>query len=187
MQNWKKVGPVTVWDTTKQVGERFASLDTLVLSRRFGGISERLGDQSHLDKLQKGIYSGPYRYLIRDECGLIIPLWKVEERATQLSIFKRWRNPWRRPADYVFRRDPVPHTRCFRGGNSYFRNVGTFAERRDNDFCNDHDEDAKFYGVRSRAARTTGNLPEPWDDILRTDYRNNNWKESRKTQWKARK
>ena len=197
MQNWNRIGPVQLWDTITQTGVWYADLITFVTTRGFGHLSERLGDGNHLDKFARGEeYGGPFRYLLRDECGLIIPLWKVEEVARQAGLYRYWRSPhetwrWRRPwkpwREYKYRCDPVPHIRCFRGGNGYYRSVGTFNERRENDFCNEHDEDARFYGVRARAARTTGNLPEPWDDILRSDYGNRSWKKHRKTQYRRRK
>ena len=36
-----------------------------------------------------------------------------------------------------------------------------------------------------RASRRPGTLPNTWDDYLRHDYRNNNWKRYRRTQYKA--
>ncbi len=195
MQNWKTVGPVIVWDIVDHTYQWFDSLDSFITSI-YCSISDRIGDQSTLDKFARTRWADkhpiifPKRYLVRDENGLIIPLWKLEERQTQLGVCKpriysmRW---YRRRQEYEYRKDPVPYVRCYRGGNSYFRNVGTFRERRENDFCNDYDEDAKFYGVRARSARTTGNLPEPWDDISRSDWGHRSWKRHRKTQWKSKK
>lgn len=198
MQNWKKVGPVIVWDTVERKAHSFASLDALIRTGWFGHISDRIGDQSMLDKFARNDWGAripfifPKRYLVRDENGLVVPIWKIDECMRHIGrskythgymFYGRSGGPLR---DYKYRCDPVPYVHCYRGGNSYFRNVGTFRERRENDFCNDYDEDAKFYGVRARAARTTGNLPEPWDDIGRSDWGHRSWKRHRKTQWKTR-
>ena len=190
MQNWNQIGPVQLWDTINMSGVWYADLNTFVTSR-LGSVSDRLGDDSVLDKFETSSYGGHYRYLLRDECGLTIPLWKIEETALQAGMVRWWRERfawnWKPRRQYKYRCDPVPHIHCYRGGNSVFRNVGTYSERRENDFCNEFDEDAKFYGVRSRAARTSGNLPEPWDDILRSDWGNKSWKKHRKTQYRTRK
>ena len=199
MQNWNQIGLVQLWDTINQTGEWFADLTSFVESRSFRHVSERLGDESVLDKIDKGVpgQGGFYRYLLRDECGLIIPMWRIKDAAFWAGLEQQgrnthydtwiWRRPWRPWKQYEYRCDPVPHIRCFRGGNSYYRSVGTFNERRENDFCNDYDEDARFYGVRARAARTSGNLPEPWDDIGRSDWGHRSWKRHRRTQWRKRK
>lgn len=192
MQNWNKVGPVIVWDISDHTYECFDSLDLFINSRTFRHIADRIGDQSTLDKIAetrwatKHPFIFPKRYLVRDEQGLIIPLWKIEERQVNLGVPLTTKYIYWAPArNYKFRRGPVPHISCYRGGNSWFRSIKTYVDRRENDFCNEYDEDARFYGVRARAARTSGNLPEPWDDLGRSDWGHRTWKRHRKTQWKS--
>ena len=192
MQNWKSVGPVTLWDTINQTGVTYADLNTFV-TNALGRTEDRLGDDSLLDKFAKGDakWGGFYRYLLRDENGLTIPLWKIEEAASHTGVYRYWRERftwnWKPLWDYEYRCDPVPNIHCFRGGNSYFRSIKTFGERRENTFCNKSDEDARFYGVRARARRCGHNLPEPWDDIGRSDWGHRSWKRHRKTQYRTRK
>lgn len=96
---------------------------------------------------------------------------------------RRRENLLRYYGNYEFRRGPVPkiHKRRYHRG-SYCRYMRNQQERRENDFLN-YDEDALEYGIKTRNARK--NLANPWDDFVRADTYNRNWKRQRKTQWKA--
>lgn len=183
MQDWRTIGPVQLWDTISAQGESFASLSTFTTSR-LGHVVDRLADGSLLDKLWKNDFPAFYRYLLRDECGLIIPLWKIWETAQHTGALHyrplsyRWHRPFR------FRRGPVPRTRCQRGGHGYFRSVRTYQERCETDFLDSYDEDARDHGVRIRRRRSAKALPEPRDDILRSDWGVRSWKKHRKHQWR---
>jgi hypothetical protein len=92
----------------------------------------------------------------------------------------RWDRRQRRQVPVEYRCDPIPHTgrrRRFR----YMRHPRTTNERR----AYFHDEISE-YQIRVRGRRTSKNLPEAWDDMLRSDtYNHKNWKHHRRHQWKV--
>ena len=76
-----------------------------------------------------------------------------------------------------FRYDPIPKTgKYYLKFNNYYRHIKTTQEKRWN--CTH-----KNY-IRNK--RSNRNLSEYWDDLLRSDYKNNNWKvcSKRKHQYK---
>lgn len=94
--------------------------------------------------------------------------------------FKKYQ-PYSRNGKH-FRKIPVPHTRCYRGGGySYFKHPKTRQEQIENIYL-DRDEEARYYGVKLRRSRAK--LPNSYWDIGRGDYGNDNWKRYRKHQWK---
>lgn len=64
-----------------------------------------------------------------------------------------------------FRKDPVPWTgkSKHRGFMRRFHHVGALKE-------------ATRYPEYQRGKRSFRNLPDPWDDICRSDYRDKSWK-----------
>lgn len=74
---------------------------------------------------------------------------------------------------------PVPGI-SKRGRGFYHRRIHTMPERR---MASVFDENEPG----PRASRNSGNLPNSWDDLTRSDYAAKNWKTYRKTQWKIRK
>lgn len=118
----------------------------------------------------------------RDECGLLIPLWRVQEAARQTKadeiVFR-----WPRIGRFVFRDGPVEgiRRRRWRKGGGY-RRMRTTQETRENDFLNHYDEEAAEYGVKARHRRM--DLPNAWDDFYPHSVRNHNWKRFRHTQWR---
>lgn len=76
---------------------------------------------------------------------------------------------------YVRRSTPVPYTSKMRGGRSYYRRVGTFAEARDNLAVEVLEEGGKWL---VRSARKSSNLPNAYDDIAYA--RKNGWKAQHK-------
>jgi len=80
-----------------------------------------------------------------------------------------------------FRKMPVKNTRCYRGGNGYFRYPKTFQELREIDSFY-HDEELRLLKVKHRKRRNY--IPTAWDDLWRRD--NKNWKKQRRTQWKPK-
>jgi hypothetical protein len=84
---------------------------------------------------------------------------------------------------YEYRCDPVPFIRCRRGstyGARYYKQPRTIQERR----AYFHDEISE-YDVRVRITRSARNLPDPWDDRSRADFKIKNWKRYRRTQYKT--
>ncbi len=84
---------------------------------------------------------------------------------------------------YEFRCDPVPFIRCRRGskyGARYYKQPRTIQERRAYFY-----DELSEYGVSLRLTRSARNLPDPWDDRSRADFRIRNWKRYRRTQYKT--
>lgn len=84
---------------------------------------------------------------------------------------------------YEYRREPVPFIRCRRGSgyrSNYYKHPRTIQERR----AYFHDEISE-YDVRVRRSRSARNLPDPWDDRIRSDAGVKNWKNYRRTQYKG--
>lgn len=69
-----------------------------------------------------------------------------------------------------------------RGSYRWFRHPRTTQERRWTHAWDD-EEFAPKNGF-ARRARSARNLPEAWDDYVRQDGDNHNWKRHRRTQWK---
>ncbi|EPP7233250.1 hypothetical protein ACTOJ1_000104 [Shigella flexneri] len=78
---------------------------------------------------------------------------------------------------------PVPNLRR-RGYCKYFRKPRTIQERRYNSSPEIFEYDDLIIKVKMRARRSSKNLPSSWDDIYRSNYKNNSWKKYRKQQWK---
>jgi len=88
---------------------------------------------------------------------------------------EEWELEWRK------RRNWNPWSkRRFR--SRYHRGVRTMNEKRQVEAC-ELDE----FSPKVRCRRNAANLPNSWDDYMRSDLRNNNWKKHRKTQWKDKK
>jgi len=126
-----------------------------------------------------------YDYIVRDEIGETITPTELKDVRTK-DRESKWRS--RRDATVEvaknhFRTIPIPYTGK-RGWRSHYRHVRTTAEIRENEFLK-YDEDSIEYDVKPRARRTQ-NVPTVWDDIIRNDYRDHNWKRHRKTQWKEK-
>lgn len=117
-------------------------------------------------------------FIFRDEMGLTIPPWKLQEVYKSLPAPKQktFYNSLPTP---LFRQGPVPCCSGKRGG-SYYRNIRTFAETSVNSFV-DFDEELIHHKVKVRGNRS--NLPSAWDDRHRCNQRS--WKEQRLTQYKA--
>jgi hypothetical protein len=81
-----------------------------------------------------------------------------------------------------YRKLPVPHTRCSRGGFGWFRRPQTKMELTINNGF-DHCEERKFYKIKIRRSRVK--LVTNWDDIHRDDAQDRNWKRHRKHQYKG--
>ena len=61
MQNWKTVGPVIVWDIVEHTYQWFDSLDSFITSI-YCSISDRIGDQSTLDKFAHTRWADKYPF-----------------------------------------------------------------------------------------------------------------------------
>jgi len=103
------------------------------------------------------------RFIFRDELGLTIPFWKLQEADAQLPPKPRnrqyhyWWNYEYDPA--TFRKASVPGIRKRRRGGRFCTSVRTFADRRENDFINHYDEDCLEYRIKARPCRGLWALP----------------------------
>lgn len=184
--DWAEVGPVTA--IVNGVKRSHASLEEAISCHR-GRIETIVGAwrdghvSSDPDYLQIDHFpapwsaAGPASVRFVDRFGLPVPVWRV---AVALQSMPERARQWRR-FPHAFRGGPVPHTRCRRGGNGWFRDFSTLPEMTAADGLA-HDEDASELGIRVRAKRNPVNLPTSWDD--RAPSRLKNWKEQRRTQWR---
>lgn len=135
------------------------------------------------------VIDGHIEYILRSDFGEIITIADLNTARdiVRNDRFDAYLDNKHSIATKNYRNGPVPNIRCLRGGGySYYRRIHTFAEHRDNEGLL-RDEDAQEYRVIPRPKRVSMNLPNSWDDIGRSDYRNKNWKRHRKTQWKEKK
>ena len=98
---------------------------------------------------------------------------------SKFYIHHRWW-PRQKIIAVEYRCEPVPGTRCRRGacyGSRWHTRPATQAERR-------AWFDAIDQGVTPRRRRSAKMLPTAYEDKMRGDYRQHNWKRFRKTQWK---
>lgn len=191
MKNWKKIGPVTLKDTAL---DRYIDYDDIYDFCRRGHpviYGAEIADDTMLNSIwysdSVGKVSGRYRYILLDECGLIVPLWKINEAFSCIkdefdtqSFIWRWHVNNTKGCKY--RRDPIPGTGVSRWSFSkYYRHPKTTSERRAAvGLCGD--EDARYYGVKVRPGRSCRNLPNTYDDVPRS-RRGRNWKQNRKKRW----
>lgn len=128
-------------------------------------------------------WKGPYDYnfksgdpfVIYDEMRLPVPLETIR-RAYDKARDSNLNPRFRRNKEYEFRRGPVPCTGHRKWGR-WYRYVHTTNERRQN-------QNIDFEELQGFHVKTRKNLPNSWDDIVRTDHNDRSWKTSRKTQWK---
>ena len=182
MRNWTIRGPVSLRDYVKGQTTEFASAEEFVKSWFGQHIRGGFGDSTVLNCVgdpEKVWFGIRYRYLLLDENGLIIPMWKIEELYRQYPVPFR---PYRRQAPYRYRYDPVPGIRGRWRCGSWYKRPGTLQEMREA-VALEHDEDAREYHIKPRRSRP--NIPNSYWDMQRGDVRNRrNWKSVRKTQWK---
>lgn len=180
MKNWKNTGPLYVKDYSKVVHYTYSNFEDFANNCpvKLDNFTDRF------DRLYVNEVRGRFRsvlinrnYILVDDLGLVVPLWKIEEVYNQY-LYIEWR---RRQKPFVLRNGPVEgigHSHWHKG--SYYRRVKTFQEHR-SDFTT---EDEDFYGVKVRCKRNSKNLPNAWDDIPRHCCDRKNWKYYRKHQWK---
>ena len=191
MKNWKKIGPVTLKDTALDRYFDYDDIYEFCCSEHGIIYGADIADDTMLNSIwysdSVGKVHGRYRYILLDECGLIIPLWKIHETFNCVkdefgteAFYRRWNLNKTKGCKY--RRDPIPDT----GTNSwsfskYYRHPKTTSERRAAVALSD-DQDARYYGVRVRPGRSVRNLPNTYDDVPRA-RRGRGWKQNRKNRW----
>jgi hypothetical protein len=125
--------------------------------------------------------------ILRDACGLIIPVWLVEAALSQVARpaprFALWaRGPNAYDHDRDFRKAPVPGVRKGRWGRMY-RRVRTQGELRDLAGLEADLTDLEEFPVRVKIRRRRRGLPTAWDDLM-VCGKGRGWKHHRRTRWK---
>ena len=185
-KDWSKIGPVTL---EKYDGKRweYPSLAAAIRDNDYHWHcwGSTLKPYCGTDDWFWRSYAKGADYVVRDELGMIIPVWRITEEATKLGHSPVWREiRWYRDKGYDHDRDyrkaPVPGVWSRRGGRHCDRPVRTAQEIRENDALR-FDEDAREHGITARSSRTY--LPHAHEDP-RFARRGDNWKHYRKTRWK---
>lgn len=183
-KDWSHIGPVRLVRRCGQVWD-FDSLDHLVV--QCSHLLTAIGDGPLIpvsDPLWDSLLKTP-EYIVRDECDLTIPLWKIEEIARANRVWDRiirGGTYYARKAGYDYERHyrcgPVPLLGRYRRGRSMWRYPRTTQEQRY--LCDDRCDEV---GIRIRRKRY--NTPNAWDDRIRSHWDVKNWKKFRKTQYKT--
>lgn len=125
----------------------------------------------------------PDYFTVLDDADLTISRYQIEQAyfETKSRRDHDYYNRYFKPQN-GFREGPVKYTgkRCYRG---YYRRPKTTSERRVA-ALSEVDEDIQDYGIKLRQKRHHNNLPDTWDDNLRSCCHDRNWKRYRRHQWK---
>lgn len=188
--NWKgQIGPVTIhhiqgnaWvlPTLARAAEEVARRHLNPVDR-FPGLLARL-EVSPYGQTGRSV-------ILTDECGLPIPLWRIE--AALQEIPEPYRLPYhlcaleRRGYDHErdFRKAPVPGVHRRSWGHSY-RRIRTQGERRDIFGLEADLKDLEEFPVRVKIRARRKCVPTLWDDIMPARH-GDGWKNYRKTQFKT--
>lgn len=113
-----------------------------------------------------------YPYILRDDQGnTLVYADLASPRRPYIGCWALRRHPqWNGEG-------PVPGVRKYRGGRRYYRRLRTTNERRQAQRMDPSD-------VMPRGRRSARMLPNAWDDYVRGDREDRNWKRHRKHQWK---
>lgn len=109
-----------------------------------------------------------HEYVLLDSFGDAVDKQAIRDRYNEL-------HPYRSRLGYPNRSSPGSK----RGNYSFWRHPRTTQERR---WANAWDDEE--FAPKARGARNGHNLPNVWDDIVRQDSEDRNWKRHRKFQWK---
>jgi hypothetical protein len=143
-------------------------------------ISFRAACESHRNK---------HRWIVYDDCGLIIPLWWIKEtlyREEGGGPYFAWRRHVRGDRDEISTDWSVfrGHSGVGRGKRrrwSVYRYPRTMQEIREQErAC----EELAEYDIKARPRR---NLPDARDDFARSNWNAKNWKRHRRTQYRVRR
>lgn len=122
------------------------------------------------------------QYIVTTEFGDSIT---VNELREITRIPRKWWNRWNYNPDKDFRNGPLRGSSFRRCSGGSYRRPKTTQERRIA-YAHDYDDDLKFYGVKVRAKRNFRNLPDVYDDLVRSNESQKNWKRYRKIQYKTK-
>lgn len=185
-KNWNEIGQVTLKSERGEVVE-FASITDAAeeIRRRCISLSEHPFWSNPSDG-SLALFVGTL-YVLLDECGLIIPPWRVDREIAALGPrqMPRWYSRYHDyDPDRDFRKAPVTGTgRSWRYGR-YLRHMKTRQERRENLGLEADLRDLEDFPVRVKIRGRRKTLPTLWDDIPHA-RRGDGWKGYRRTQHKG--
>lgn len=185
-KNWNgPLGPVTLKDGRHETRE-YADITSaardirrLHLEMIEHPLPPRIGDG------WVGIF--PCRHILIDDCGLIIPVWRIarEIEALPPRPMPGWHHRFR---DYDperdFRQGPVSGTGRSRRYGHYLRHIKTRQELRENHGLEADLRDLEDFPVRVKIRARRKQLPTLWDDIPHA-RRGDGWKNYRGRQAKG--
>jgi hypothetical protein len=185
-QNWDgPVGPVTLKSAHGHVWAFPNLFEAAVFLARSGHHVLDVPEDPCLGPVPKPW--GRFGVIVLDECGLQVPLWRVEEAGQGAQAPLRSIRPWARgPNAYDHERDfrkvPVAGVSRRRWGR-FYRRVRTQGELRDLAGLETDLRDLEEFPVRVKIRGRRKTLPTAWDDIM-VSGKGRGWKHHRRTQWK---
>lgn len=182
-KNWNgPLGPVTLKDGRHEtrayadIASAARDIRRLRLEMIEHPLPPRIGD------CWVGIF--PNRHILIDDCGLIVPAWRIAREIEALGP-RRLPSWCRRFASYDpdrdFRRAPVSGTGRGRRYGRYLRHMKTRGELRDNRGLEADLHDPEDFPVRVRLRAKRKDLPTLWDDVPHA-RRGDGWKNYRGSQ-----
>ena len=131
----------------------------------------------------------PYKILeandfneIHNYPGVYYIFYRGNKKVKYNDIIKNFYKEPKEPR-YVYRKDPVP---VFKGFRFYaYRCLPKVKDEISQNEIKELRDNYPFAKIKiQRAKRKASNMPNTWDDILKSNYKNRNWKQYRKTEWK---
>jgi hypothetical protein len=193
-KNWREIGQVTVIaynnsskvfrslaDAVLWLGEKSVMalndgrLGVYIIDRRSGNYTGILNNFERSKWSHSNCYglSGWEDYVLYDEIGLRIPAWRVKEE---------WRNlPWVEDDAYP-RRYYLPGRRFGHKSNVYPRTKTNLVSIESIEVDT---EEAFEHGFHLKARRHSGCFDKWWYEFGPSRYKNHNWKNYRRTQYKC--
>jgi hypothetical protein len=168
-------GETWAFDTLMEAAEaiRYSHLD--MIDRPFGG-GYWLGDTY--------VPHDRHNFILLDECGLIVPIWRIREALEALPPRKSIYLRFNYDPEKDFRNGPLPVRKGIRCGR-FYRRLRTTAEIRAHKGLEADLHDLEEYPVRVKIRGRRKKLPTLWDDII-PSRKGDSWKNYRKTQYKTR-
>lgn len=187
---WKgPIGPVTIKQSHGDTWAFGDLADALRFVQRHGLIiKENLPDPLRRpDGLH--YFTDLHAACLRDECGLVIPLWRIADELALIGprprrSYGRWnKGTSRYDPERDFRKRAMPGIGRRHWGR-FYRQVKTQAERREHLGLEADLHDLEDFPVQVKIRSRRRKIPSAWDDIMHAD-RGHSWKHHRKTQYKA--
>lgn len=161
----------------KELGQRFIS----AIGEHFKSFSHRAYWHADANSYNTEVHYSTSKYIMRDDNGEPLTLADFSQYKLKYKYKSHYLMRERRALNYAGYGHTVPGTgRSHSHRGTYYRRPATTAERRLNQIV-DWDE------PQTRPSRNLANLTNAWDDYIRSDRDDKNWKRNRKTQYKTQK